>query len=114
MNDELLLQKLAKVIYNKKGHSIIALDVRHLSSITDFLLIADGTALKHVLALKKIVLETLAAEGRTIFGVEGESGDWVVIDAGVIMIHLFIPELREKYRLESLFEKADIVEVVYE
>lgn len=102
----------AQNVYDKKGMNILALDVRGVSSLTDYVLIAEGNVDRHVSAIAHAVIDALKKEGETPFMVEGiETGDWVVIDYLQYMIHLFMPGLREKYRLEELFRDGKIVDL---
>ena len=66
-----LVKRLAQLIFDKKGSNIIAIDVRGISSITDFVLIADGNVDRHVIALAKEIEETLKEEGERPVHVEG-------------------------------------------
>lgn len=106
------LNKIAQAIYDKKGFNILALDVRGLSSITDFVVIAEGNVDRHVIAIARAIEAELKKMGEIPFCVEGaDEGDWVVVDYSSIMVHLFQPGLREKYQLESLWNEAKIVDL---
>lgn len=106
------LDRIAQVIYDKKGFNILVLDVREICTMTDFFIIAEGTVDRHVKALSQTIIDEFAKEKRDPLHVEGQQeGDWVVIDYGDFVIHLFIPELREKYALEELWEKGKVVDV---
>jgi ribosome-associated protein len=107
-----VLRMIAQTIFDKKGFNILALDVRGISTLTDYFLIAEGNVDKHVTALAKDVIGKLKAEGETPSHVEGlDQGDWVVIDYLEIVIHLFKPGLRDKYRLEELWREGEIVDI---
>jgi ribosome-associated protein len=98
-----ILNRIAQVIFDKKGMNILALDVRGVSSLTDFVIIAEGNVDRHVSAIADAVIVALKEEGYQPIHTEGlQSGDWVVIDFLDIMVHLFMPGLRDKYRLEDL------------
>jgi ribosome-associated protein len=106
------LNDIAQAIFDKKGMNILALDVRGLSTMTDFYIIAEGTVDRHVKALCKTVIDAAKLAGYPVWHVEGEqTADWIVIDFGEVMVHLFIPDLREKYALESLWKESTIVDV---
>jgi ribosome-associated protein len=112
MNEQELLNILAQRIYDKKGFNIFAMDVRDVTSFTDFFLIAEGNVERHVQALGREVLETLNEYNLPVFHVDGDrTGDWMVIDSGRVLIHLFIPELRERYALEELWREGKIVDL---
>lgn len=103
------LNKLAQVISDKKGFNLLALDVRGLSSITDYLLIAEGNVDKHAVAIARAVLEEFEEKPAHIEGLQ--MGDWIVIDYCEVMIHLFTSDLRERYQLERLWPESSIVEL---
>ena len=106
------LHVAAQAIYDKKGMNIIALDVRGVSSIADYFVICEGTVDRHVKALANSVQDSLKELNWQPFHKEGEqSGDWVVLDYGEIVFHLFTPELRERYALESLWKNSKIVDL---
>ncbi len=106
------LNDIAQVIYDKNGMNILALDVQGLSSITDYLLIAEGNVGRHATSIAKAIIEELKEKGETPGHVEGlQTGDWVVVDFGHVMVHLFTAGLREKYELEKLWPESKIVDL---
>lgn len=106
------LSLIAQAIFDKKGVNILCLDVRGISSLTDYLVIADGNVDKHVTAIANAILNTLKSQGIKPIYVEGiQNGDWIVLDFLDIMVHLFMPGWRDTYRLEELFRDAKIVDV---
>ena len=107
------LTRIAQAVYDKKGFNILVLDVRNISSMTDYFIIAEGSVDRHVKALSGTIIDELSTHcRRSPLHVEGQQeGDWVVLDYGDIVIHLFIPELREKYALEELWREGHIVDV---
>ena len=107
-----ILNVIAKDLFDRKGFNILALDVRDISTLTDYFLIAEGNVDKHVIALARGVIEKLKKEGVTPAHIEGlDQGEWVVIDYMEIVIHLFKPGLRDKYRLEELWQEGEIVDL---
>lgn len=114
MNEEPLhqLNLIAQTLFDKKGFNILALDVRGISTMTDYFLIAEGEVDKHVMTLGKTVIEKLKEEGYHPFHTEGlTEGDWLVLDYMEVVVHLFLPAMREKYRLEELWQEAKIVDL---
>lgn len=106
-----VLQKVVQAIFDKKGTNILALDVKGISSLTDYVVIAEGSVDRHVKALAQEVLKILAEAEDLPIHVEGlQVGDWIVIDGSDYMIHLFMPGIRDKYSLEELFRKGKILE----
>jgi ribosome-associated protein len=111
-SEKTILNVIAQTIFDKKGFNILALDVRGISTMTDFFLIAEGSVDRHVKALSMAIQEQLDAMHVPLYRIEGEKdGDWIVMDYSDIVIHLFIQELREKYALEELWKKAKIVDL---
>ena len=89
-NPDQVLNQIAQILFDKKGINILALDVRGVSTLTDYFIIGEGNVDKHVIALAKTVIKTLKEEGETPMHVEGlDVGDWVVIDYLELVIHLF-------------------------
>lgn len=107
-----LLDAISQAVYDKKGANIIALDVRNFSTMTDYYVIAEGNVERHVKAIHGAILDTMQQKGHRALHVEGvRESDWIVIDYGEIVIHLLIPNLREKYALENLWKEGTIVDV---
>lgn len=108
----LTLDLIARAIYDKKGMNILALDVRGISSLCDYVIIAEGNVDKHVIAIAHAIKKALAEHGIYPNHIEGLTiGDWVVLDYPLIMIHLFMPGMRDKYELESLWKASTIVDL---
>jgi ribosome-associated protein len=105
------LQSVIDAIHAAAGRKLardcVALDVRTLSSITDVLYICHGASARAVDAIVDEVLDALAAEGRRGHHVEGRAAQqWVLIDGGDVMIHVFVEEKRHHYDLERLWHDA--------
>ncbi|MEP7208714.1 MAG: ribosome silencing factor [Casimicrobiaceae bacterium] len=90
-----------------KARDITVLDVRKLTSLCDTLVIASGESARQVKALAYHVRDRLKEAGARIVGVEGEgSGEWVLVDAGDIVVHVMQPAVRSYYNLEELWAPA--------
>ncbi len=114
-DDQSLLNAIAQTIFDKKGLNILALDLRGISSLTDYVIIAEGNVDRHVIAIGAAIEQTLKEQGVRPIHVEGMStGDWVVIDYLQVMVHLFMPGLRDKYQLETLWRNGEIVDLQIE
>jgi ribosome-associated protein len=98
-----------------KGQEITVLDVRHLTSVTDTMVVASGRSDRHVRALADTVVEICAKAGVHALGVEGQkSGEWVLVDLGDVVVHVMLPRVREFYNLEKLWdigERAEAAEL---
>lgn len=111
-NDQFILNLIAQTIFDKKGMNILVLDVSKFSSLTDFVIIAEGSVNKHVSGISHAVIDQLKAHGVCPKHVEGmHTGDWVVLDYTQFMVHLLTPAVRDKYYLEELWRDGDIVDV---
>ena len=105
MQDIAVAQEIAQTLYKNKANQIIALDVRELTVITDYLVIASGRSASQVKALADDVDERMAEIGLNLRRTEGANeGRWVILDYGHIMVHIFHPEERQFYNLERLWE----------
>lgn len=107
-----LAKRCCRVLDEKKAAALTVLDVSEQSSITDFLVIATATSEPHLRALRVELEKVLDAAGARIVGMEAaqESG-WMVVDAFDVMVHLFLPEPRERYGLERLWRDATEISV---
>lgn len=106
------LDSIAQAIYDKKGFNILALDVRGFSTLTDYYVIAEGNIDRHVRALSQTIQNVLDESGQSVLHIDGQkASDWIVMDYGDIVVHLFVPDLREKYALEQLWQEAKIVDL---
>ncbi len=107
-----ILNKVAQSIYDKKGVNILALDVQGVCSMTDYFIIAEGNVDRHVRALATTIEQELQTCQRRPLHIEGlQEGDWVVLDYGEMVIHLFTSELREKFALEQLWKEGKIIDL---
>ncbi len=87
-----------------KARNITVLDVRKLTSLCDTLIIATAESSRQVKALAQHVCDALKAAGAGIVGLEGEqTGEWVLVDAGDIVVHIMQPATRAYYNLEELW-----------
>ncbi|WP_127477932.1 ribosome silencing factor [Sulfurivermis fontis] len=107
MQAEQMKQLVVNALEDVKGLDIVVLDVRGKTSITDFMVIASGRSDRQVKSLAQSVLDQAKENGLTPLGVEGErEGEWVVVDLGEVVVHIFIPEKRDFYNLEKLWGDA--------
>lgn len=107
-----LLPLIVQALDAKKAEDLRVLDVSKLSSITDYLILATGTSEPHLRALRIEVERVLDEQKAKILGVDTtKSSGWAVVDAFELMVHLFTPENREKYRMELLWKDADEVKL---
>ena len=87
-----------------KAQAITVIDLAGKSTLADFMVIASGTSARHLSAISDHLVERLKAADAPKATVDGkDQGDWVLIDAGDVIVHLFRPEVREFYNLEKLW-----------
>ncbi len=111
--DSLELARLCcRALDEKKAGDLRVIDVTDLSSITNYLVIATGTSEPHVRALRVELEKALDSAKARIIGTEtaGESG-WAVMDAFDVMVHIFTPDTRARYKLETLWKDGTEIPV---
>ena len=92
-----------------KGKDIVILDVAHMTSVTDLMIIASGTSTRHVSAMADNVVEEAKHAGMQPLGVEGrQAQDWVLVDLGDVVVHVMTADARAHYDLERLWGELPI------
>jgi ribosome-associated protein len=104
------IKKLQKIAINAletvKAHDIETFDVRHITPMFDRVIIASTDSVRQAKAMVNHLREDIREEGGRIYSVEGEdSGEWVLIDMGDIVVHIMQPVTREHYKLEELWNQ---------
>jgi ribosome-associated protein len=103
--EKTLLQVVAQALDDLKADAINVLDVRHLTTVTDTMIVASGRSDRHVRAIGSAVVEQCKRAGFRPIGVEGtRSGEWVLVDLGDLVVHVMLPRVREFYNLEKLWD----------
>jgi ribosome-associated protein len=102
------LTKLAKTavaaLEDIKGRDIVSLDVRKLTSLFDKVIIATADSNRQAAAMARNLQEKVKAEGAKVYGIEGEqTGEWVLVDLGDVIVHIMQPSIRAHYNLEELW-----------
>jgi ribosome-associated protein len=104
MDLEAKRQAVVAALEDIKGKDITILDVSKLTSMTDCMIIASGDSNRQTRALANNVREKLKEQGAEVLSVEGEdTGEWVLIDLGDIVVHVMQPAVRQYYNLEQLW-----------
>ena len=107
------LKQIETALEDGKAEDLVVIDLKDKSSIADYLVIGSGNSSRQLAALADRVLEALKAKKRKRISVEGlETGEWVLIDAGDVIVHLFRPEIRLRYQLEKMWG-ADFSEAAF-
>jgi ribosome-associated protein len=107
-HDPISSEELLKVILTNleqdKAEDIVEIDLRGRSEIADYMLICSGRSTRQVSALAQSLQNDLKKEHGRLCKIEGKAhGDWVLLDAGDVIVHIFRPEVREFYQLEKMW-----------
>lgn len=98
------LELIVSTLTEEKAEEIVSINLRGKSEIADYMVIASGRSSRQVAAMSEKLTEALKRERGIACKVEGKSaGDWVLIDAGDVIVHVFRPEVREFYQLEKMW-----------
>jgi ribosome-associated protein len=104
MELEAMKQAVVSALEDIKARDILVLDVRKLTTMTDCMVVASADSNRQTRALSNNVQEKLKALGAEVLGVEGEeTGEWVLVDLGSVVVHIMQPAIREYYNLEQLW-----------
>ena len=100
-----LLAAVLKSLEDDKGEDIVQINLRGKSEMGDYMVIASGRSTRQVTAMAEKLTDRLKQEFGVISKVEGKAaGDWVLIDTGDVVVHIFRPEVREFYQLEKMWQ----------
>jgi ribosome-associated protein len=96
-----------------KAHDIQAIDVRKLTSLFDWIIVASADSARQGKALARHVRDALKESGSSVVGTEGEDGgEWILVDAGDVVAHVMQPAVRQYYNLEELWGEGRFDQVV--
>lgn len=109
IDSDVLVRKAAEIALDKKATDIIILDLRGVTEIADFFLLASANNNRQLDTIKEEIVRGLKKERKSP-PVEGEK-DWILLDYGDVIIHLFTVETREFYQIERLWKEAKKQEV---
>lgn len=107
VTSEELLARILASLNGDKAEDIVQIDLRGKSSIGDFMVVCSGRSSRQVAAISEKLVERLKQDCGRQSRVEGkETGDWVLIDTGDVIVHVFRPEVREFYQIEKMWLPA--------
>ncbi|MGZ0187928.1 MAG: ribosome silencing factor [Alphaproteobacteria bacterium] len=102
--NQALLDQIVEKLDDDKAEDIVTIDMAGKSSMCDFMVIASGRSQRQVSAMAEHLAQMLKPQMPSTPTIEGlPQGDWVLVDAGDVIVHLFRPEVRTFYRLESMW-----------
>ena len=103
-SDRVLAKKILELLLDSKAEEIVLIDVRESSNLADYLFICEGRSQLHCRGIAENIVFRLKHKGEIHLGIEGElEGNWVLLDYGNIILHVFHPEIRKYYNLEELY-----------
>lgn len=103
------LKTVLDSLEDSKAENIVPIDIQGKSSLGDYMVVASGRSNRHVAAVADHLIKALKDAGLGNARVEGlASADWVLIDAGDVIVHIFRPEVREFYNIEKLWQTPDL------
>ena len=112
MEAEQLARHIARLSFEKKAADVTIMDLRELTTITDYFVICSGDSDFQVKAITDHIIERLKQEGIQVWHTEGyQALNWVLLDLVDVVIHIFKPEIRAYYALERLWGDAKFIEV---
>jgi ribosome-associated protein len=104
-NSEELLARVIASLEDDKAEEIVEIDLRGRSDMADYMLICSGRSTRQVVSISEKLADRLKQDYGFLCKMEGkETGDWVLIDAGDVIVHVFRPEVREFYDLEKMWQ----------
>lgn len=97
---------IVEALEDVKARDIDTFDVSHLTSLFDRVVIASADSPRQLKALSRSIQDKMSELKQRVYGVEGEDGgEWVLVDAGDIIVHIMQPAIREHYNLEELWDQ---------
>lgn len=105
------LETVLASLDDSKAENIVSIDIQGKSSLGDYMVVASGRSQRHVAAVADHLIKALKDSGFGFPRVEGlANADWVLIDSGDIIVHVFRPEVREFYNIEKMWQTPDLDE----
>lgn len=104
------LQIIIRALEDIQAKDIITIDVRDQTSVTDYMIICNGRASRHVKAIAEYLIPIAKSNGISVLHTSGMgSGDWALVDLGDFIVHIMLPECRSFYDLEGLWQRNSII-----
>ncbi|SPJ23097.1 ribosome silencing factor [Palleronia abyssalis] len=104
LDAEQLLAEILTSLDDDKAEDVVQIDLRGKSEMADYMIVASGRSTRQVISIADRLTDRLKQDHGVLSKVEGkDSGDWVLIDTGDVIVHVFRPEVREFYQLEKMW-----------
>ncbi len=110
-NSATLVDFITQSLDDSKGEEIVTIDLEGKTAIADAMIVASGRSRRHVGAIADKLIKQLKEQGYKGLKIEGQNvGEWVLLDAGDVIVHIFQPEIRDFYNLEKMWsaERPDV------
>lgn len=108
-----IVELVTKSLDDMKAVDIQVIDIQGKSSMTDTIVLASGTSTRHVKSLANSVQVDAKDAGLEPLGSEGElEGEWVLVDLNDVVVHVMLPEVRDFYKIEKIWERPEVIEKV--
>ena len=98
------LDFVLKILEDKKAVNITVLDVRGKTTLCDYFVIAEGTSITHINTLSSELVFRAKKSKIKVYAIDGENSEWCVVDFGDVIVHIFSSYLRNKYKLEEIWQ----------
>ena len=106
MNSEKLVNIIVDALEDIKAHDIDVINVSKITSMFEYIIIASADSTRQTKSLANNVQEKVKAAGGRVYSVEGEqTGEWLLVDLGDVIVHIMLPTVRERYNLKALWSR---------
>ncbi len=107
LQDNIKLKAIIEWLSDKKAENIRTYEVQGKTDYTDIIIVCEGTADVHNKAIANHLLDMAKQEHLSVLSKEGvDNGQWILIDIGDVVVHIFLPQTRDHYKIDELFEKV--------
>jgi ribosome-associated protein len=111
-SSQLIAEQVIRILNERKSHNLKLLHVEDKTVLTDYLVICTGNSSTQVRSLAAEVEYRMGLSGVKVWNMDGYStGEWVVVDMGSVMVHIFFRETREFYKLEKLWADSEEIDI---
>ncbi|GAF35989.1 ribosome silencing factor [Lentilactobacillus farraginis] len=112
MDSKEISQIVVRAADSKRAHDIVVLDMQKVSLMADYFIIADANSNRQVKAIADEVIDQVEANEVHVYSVSGkETANWILIDLGDVVVHVFQKDTRDFYNLEKLWSEAPLVNI---